>query len=71
MDEYCTLLKIKLTLSPVVLYLGSPPREQEEWVKVRMKGIPSLFDIKTFAPGESPQKPPPKSQAQSSPSMQR
>ena len=52
-------------------YLGSPPREQEEWVKVRMKGIPSLFDIKTFAPGESPQKPPPKSQAQQSPSMQR
>lgn len=36
---------------------GSPPRHLKEAVE-RMKKIPSLFDIQTFPPGQSPKKPP-------------
>lgn len=36
--------------------LGSPPRHLKEQMD-RIKKIPSLFDIKTFPPGQSPQKP--------------
>ncbi|CAC5368779.1 unnamed protein product [Mytilus coruscus] len=36
--------------------LGSPPRHLKEQME-RIKKIPSLFDIQTFPPGQSPQKP--------------
>ncbi|CAG2244820.1 unnamed protein product [Mytilus edulis] len=38
--------------------LGSPPRHLKEQME-RIKKIPSLFDIQTFPPGQSPQKPGP------------
>lgn len=37
---------------------GSPPRHLKEQME-RIKKIPSLFDIQTFPPGQSPQKPGP------------
>lgn len=36
---------------------GSPPQHVKEQME-RIKKIPSLFDIQTFPPGQSPQKPP-------------
>jgi hypothetical protein len=40
-----------------IYFPGSPPRHLKEQMD-RIKKIPSLFDIQTFPPGQSPQKPP-------------